>query len=134
MISGMAGALARPQNGTTMDRATPWTPFRDLLGFDPFRSLGSNWAYEYDVTRTEGGYEVEVPVPGFKAEQIDVTFKDGVLSVNGKNDRRTFARSFTVPEDVDAENIDAHVSDGMLVLTLNRRPEAQPKRISIKSR
>lgn len=130
----MAGALARPQNGTTVDRAAPWTPFRDLLGFDPFRSLGSNWAYEYDVTRTEAGYEVEVPVPGFKAEQIDVTFKDGVLSVNGKNERRTFARSFTIPEDVDAENIDAHVSDGMLVLALNRRPEAQPKKISIKSK
>lgn len=117
-----------------MDRATPWAPFRDLLGYDPFRSLGSNWAYEYDVTRTEAGYEVEVPVPGFKAEQIDVTFKDGVLSVNGKNDRRSFARSFTIPEDVDAENIDAHVSDGMLVLSLNRRPEAQPKKISIKTK
>lgn len=116
-----------------MDRAVPWTPLRDLLGFEPFRSLGSSWAYEYDVTRTENGYEVEVPVPGFKPEQIDVTFKDGVLSVNGKNERRTFARSFTVPEDVDTDNIEARVSDGMLVLSLNRRPEAQPKRISIRT-
>lgn len=130
----MASALARSQNGSQIDRTAPWTPFRDMLGFDPFRAFGSNWAYEYDVTRTETGYKVEVPVPGFKAEQIEVTFKDGVLSVNGKNERRTFARSFTVPEDVDVDNIDAQVNDGMLVLTLNRRPEAQPKRITIKGK
>lgn len=115
-----------------MDRAVPWTPLRDILGFDPFRSLGSNFAYEYDVTRTENGYEVEVPVPGFRPEHIDVTLKDGVLSVNGKSERRTFSRSFVIPEDVDADNIEARVSDGMLVLSLNRRPEARPKRITIK--
>ena len=128
----MPGALARPQNGAALERA-PWTPFRDLLGFDPFRSVASNWGFEYDVTRTESGYEVEVPVPGYKPDHIDVTFKDGVLTVNGKNERRTFTRSFTVPEDVDVDNIDGKVSDGMLVLHLNRRPEAQPKRITIKN-
>lgn len=130
----MAGALARTQNSSAIERMAPWTPFRDLLGFDPFRALGSNWGFEYDVTRTETGYDVEVPVPGFKPDQIDVTFKDGVLTVNGKNDRRTFARSFTIPEDVDIDNIDGQINDGMLVLTLNRRPEAQPKRITIKGK
>jgi HSP20 family protein len=130
----MAGAIARSQNGPTLDRVAPWTPFKDLLGFDPFRSLGSNWGFEYDVTRTETGYEVEVPVPGFKPDQIDVTFKDGVLTVNGKNERRSFTRSFTVPEDVDVDNIDGQINDGMLVLTMNRRPEAQPKRIVIQAK
>jgi HSP20 family protein len=130
----MASALARAQNGSSLERTAPWSPFRDMFGFDPLRTLGSNWAYEYDVTRTEAGYQVEVPVPGYKADHIEVTFKDGILSVTGKNDRRSFARSFTIPEDIDADNIAAEVDDGMLVLTLNRRPEAQPKRISIKSR
>lgn len=128
----MVSALARNQNGGAQ-RQMPWNSFRDIFGFDPLQTLNSNWAYEYDVTRTDNGYEVEVPVPGFKAQQVEVTFKDGILSVNGKNDRRTFARSFTVPEDVDADHISARVSDGMLVVSLNRRPEAQPKRISIAS-
>jgi len=130
----MASALARSQNGNTADRMAPWRPFRDLFGFDPFQSLGSNWAFEYDVTRTESGYEVEIPVPGYKPEQIEVTFKDGILSVSGKNDRRNFSRSFTIPEDVDTESIEAQINDGMLVLTLNRRPEAQPKRITIRGK
>jgi len=113
-------------------RLLPWSPYRDLLGFDPFQSLRSNWGFEYDVTRTEHGYDVEVPVPGFKPEQIDVSFKDGVLSVNAKSDRRSFSRAFTVPEDVDQEAIEARVTDGMLVLSLHRKPEAQPRRIQVK--
>jgi len=72
-----------------------------------------------------------VPVPGYKPEQIDVTFKDGVLSGNGKSDRRTFSRSFSVPEDVDNYHIAARVADGMLILALERRPETQPKRIAV---
>jgi len=55
-----------------------------------------------------------------------------VISINAKGERRSFSRSFTVPEDVDPEKIEAKVNDGMLVLTLARRPEAQPKRISVK--
>lgn len=107
-----------------------WSPVRDLLGFDPFAQVRPN-AFEYDVTRTDNGYDIEIPVPGFKAQHIDVLFQDGVLSVSGKNDRRTFTRSFTVPEDVDPDAINAKVEDGMLSLTLNRRPEAQPKKIHV---
>lgn len=131
----MTSSLARNINGaqpTGEGSMVPWTPFRDLLGFDPFQNLRSNWGFEYDVTRTDNGYAVEVPVPGYKAAQIDVTFKDGVISVNGKSERRTFSRSFTVPEDVDNDHIEAKVDDGMLVLTLQRRPEAQPRRIQVK--
>ncbi|MBC5801349.1 MAG: Hsp20/alpha crystallin family protein [Candidatus Eremiobacteraeota bacterium] len=129
----MTNSLARTNGGPAQGegRAAPWTPFRDLFGFDPFQNLRSNWAFDYDVSRTETGYQVEVPVPGYKPDQIDVTFKDGVLSVNGKTDRRTFSRSFTVPEDVDTERISARVENGMLLLELERRPETQPQRIAV---
>jgi HSP20 family protein len=100
--------------------------------FDPFRTLRYNWGFEYDVVRTENGYEVEVPVPGFKPEDVEVTFQDDLLSVNAKSERRSFSRSFTVPEDVDPDTIAARVANGMLVLTLTRRPEAQPRRIDVK--
>jgi HSP20 family protein len=129
----MMNSLAQRNNGgaPATGRTAPWTPFRDLFGFDPFQTLGSGWAYDYEVSRTDSGYNVEVPVPGYKPDQIEVTFKDGLLSVNGKSERRTFSRSFTIPEDVDAERISARVSDGMLMLSLERLPEMQPKRIAI---
>ena len=92
----------------------------------------TNWDYGFEVTRTETGYEVEVPVPGFSSSQIEVTFKDAIISVNGKNQKRSFSRSFTVPEDVDPEKISASVTDGMLKISLDRHPQAQPKRIVVK--
>jgi HSP20 family molecular chaperone IbpA len=123
----MPDTLAR--NDRAASRPASWTPFRDLLGFDPFQAMRG---FEYDVTRTENGYEVEMPVPGFKPENIDVTFKDDAVSVSGKTDRRSFSRSFMVPEDVDPDKIEARVTDGMLVLTLARLPEAQPRKIIVK--
>lgn len=124
----MTDSLTRSDRNQA-SRMASWTPFRDLLGFDPFQSMRG---FEYDVTRTENGYEVEVPVPGFKPEDVEVTYQDDVISVSAKSDRRSFSRSFTVPEDVDPDKIEANVSNGMLLLTLSRRPEAQPRRITVK--
>jgi HSP20 family protein len=118
--------------GTNLERPVPWTPMRNLLGFDPFENLRSSWGYDYDVSRTETGYAVEVPVPGYTSSQIEVAFKDGIVTVAGNSDRRTFTRSFTVPEDVDTDAIDARVENGMLTLELRRRPEAQPRKIQVK--
>jgi HSP20 family protein len=128
----MSDAFARCEVGRVDPVAAHRTPFRDLLGFDPFQSLRSNWGFAYDVTRTENGYEVEVPVPGFRPEDVEVTYQDDVIVINAKGERRAFSRSFLVPEDVDPDKIEARVTNGMLLLTLARRPEAQPRRITIK--
>ncbi len=86
-----------------------------------------------DISRTADGYVVEIPVAGFKPAQIDITYKENVLSVSGKNERRTFTRSLMLPDEIDPDRVDAHVEDGLLRLTLNRRPDAEPKRIQINS-
>ena len=64
--------------------------------------------------------------------QTSRMLKDGILTINAKNERRTFSRAFSVPEDVDAEKITAKVVDGMLEISLERHPAAQPKRIAVK--
>lgn len=127
----MANLLTRERgsDGSALAR-----PYVDLWG-DPFRNFFSsmNQISGMDVQRTETGYTVEIPVAGFRPDQIEATLEDGVLAVNGKNDKRSFTRSLAVPEDVDSEKIDAKVEDGMLTLTLELHPKAQPKRITIKS-
>lgn len=123
------GALVR--NGHAGAGMSQRSPLQSLFGFDPFQAVMSNWDYGFEVTRTENGYVVEVPVPSFNSSNVEITLKDGIVSVNGKNDRRTFARSFAVPEDVDPEKISASVVDGMLSITLQRHPAAQPKRIAV---
>jgi HSP20 family molecular chaperone IbpA len=123
------GALV--QNGQA-GRLAQRSPLQGVFGFDPFQAIVANWDYGFEVTRTENGYVVEVPVPGFNSSNVEITLKDGIVSVNAKNDRRTFSRSFTVPEDVDSDKIAASVTDGMLSITLERHPAAQPKRIVVK--
>jgi HSP20 family molecular chaperone IbpA len=60
--------------------------------------------------------------------------KENILTVSGKSERRAFTRSLQLPDDVDPESIEADVTDGLLSLALKRHPQAQPRRIEIKTR
>ncbi len=114
------------------------TPFGETFGWDPFRNFfthaGSVGGLTgVDVTRTDdGGYHVEIPVAGFKPEQIEVTLDDDVLTIAGKGERRQFTRSLLLPEEIDGENIQAKVEHGLLSLELRVHPKAQPKKIEVK--
>jgi HSP20 family protein len=132
----MSNQLARilGNGAVAQDRVVPWTPLRDLMGFDPFENLRASYGFDYDVSRNESGYEVDVPVPGYNPDQVIVSLKDGILSVAGKSQRRSFTRSFTIPEDVNVESIGASVQDGMLRHALPRRPEAKPRKIDVERR
>jgi HSP20 family protein len=129
---GQANSLATVDERTS--RLAPWTLFRDWFGFDPFANLRSLFNLDLSmvsVTSTENRYDVEIPVPGFAPEQIEVSYKDGVVTIRGKNDRRTFAQSITVPDDIDPDKTNAKIEHGMLLLSFERLPEAQPKRIKV---
>lgn len=107
----------------------------DLFGFDPLRAVfgGGQVGYQGEVTKTDDGWNVEMPVPGFRPEQIDVTVEDRVLTVTGKADRRSFQRSILLPEEVDTDAIEAKVEHGMLTLALRLHPKAQPRKIEVKA-
>lgn len=122
----MADLMVRPNGGGR-------SLVGDFLGIDPFRGLFGTTGYTYgpDVQRTESGWTIELPVPGFKPDQIDVTVEDRVLTVSGKSERRTFQRAFLLPEEVDADAIGAKVEHGMLALTLTLHPKAQPRKIPV---
>ena len=105
----------------------------DLLGWDPFRNFysGVGQAGGIEVARAENGYSVEIPVAGFRPEEIDVTLEDDVLTVSGKSEKRQFKRSLLLPEEIDGDNIQAKVEHGMLTIALNVHPKAQPKKIAV---
>lgn len=107
----------------------------DLFGFDPLRAFFGQAQYGLaaEVQRTENGWNVEIPVPGYRPDQIDVTVEDRVLTVTGKTERRNFQRSILLPEEVDADAIEANVENGMLTLALRLHPKAQPRKIEVKT-
>jgi HSP20 family molecular chaperone IbpA len=121
-------------NTTPAGGAVMYSPLREMLGYDPFRRFFSNVDPQIDVIRTENGFDVEIPVAGFKTDQIELVVKENILTVTAKNDRRAFTRSLKLPDDVDPQNIQAGVDNGLLTLVLARYPEAEPRRIEIKSR
>ncbi len=112
--------------------------FTDLLGFDPFRHVfpvlaNAPNAFGLNVIRTDDGYTVEVPVAGFRPDQIDVTVQEDTVVVSGKGDRRNFTRALVLPDEIDPDGISATVDHGLLTLRLGRRPETQPRRIPVGS-
>ena len=126
----MTNLQTQPTRGSVAARSV----FGDLLGYDPFRNFftGVGQVAGLDVSRDDsGGYTVEIPVAGFKPNEIEVTLEDDVLTITGKNERRQFRRSLLLPEDIDRDNIGAKVENGMLTLTLHAYPKAQPKKIAV---
>ena len=99
-----------------------------------------------DIFETGDALKVVMEVPGVPKEAVNVRIEDEVLSVEGRIETKNydgleplyteypvghFARSFTLPWQVDQSNITAHLEDGVLTLTLNKKPESKPRRIAI---
>ena len=132
MTNNVATMNRRDQNGS----AGPgiYSPVRDLLGYDPFRRFFSSVDPGIEVVRTEGGFEVEIPVAGFTAEQIEIVMKDDILTLTGKSERRSFTRSLQLPDEIDPQTVEAAVANGLLTLSLKRHPSVEPRRIEIKAK
>ena len=99
-----------------------------------------------DLWEEEGKWHVDLELPGVKQEAIDITLEKNVLRIAAaKNapegerkywrEERTygqFERQFSLPETVNPEGIEAVLEDGVLHLTLAKKPEAQPKKIEVR--
>ncbi len=98
------------------------------------------------VWEDEASYHVELDVPGVTRENVELTFEKGTLRITterpapedtrtGLVDERRYGkvtRTVTLPESIDPESINAELTNGVLHVTVQKKPEAQPKRIEIK--
>ncbi len=105
------------------------------------------WQPSVDISEHDSHFELHAELPGLSKDDVTVTVKDGVLSIEGEkkrtansadgNERRTeraygkFSRSFRLSEKVDAENIAASYKDGVLTLRVQKAEEVKPKSIEI---
>ncbi len=105
--------------------------------------------YGVDVREDADHIYVEAELPGFKKEEVDVTLENQTLTIsaerresNGQNkpqgewllnERRysRFLRSFTLPPTVDEHTVNAKLNDGLLTITLNKREETKPRKITV---
>lgn len=108
----------------------------------------ATWTPPVDIYDSGEGLVIEVDVPGVPRDQIQISVEDHVLRLQGERGARTevkedqyhrrerpygrFARSFTLPANLDSEEISAAVRDGVLVITVPRKAQSKPRQIQVK--
>ncbi|NDV96046.1 Hsp20/alpha crystallin family protein [Dysgonomonas sp. 521] len=136
------------------DRSGSFFPtfFSNYLNDDMFNFVEGNLPAT-NVSENEKAFNIELSVPGFKKEDIKIEIEKNVLKISAQNEVKSeekdenekvlrqefrtssFSRSFTIPENVDTENIVAAQKDGVLQVTLPKLDKAledKVKKIEIK--
>lgn len=137
-----------------MNQLTHWNPFKALArtesttGFDElFRNFGMVPDIRLDVSESDKTYTVKADIPGVKKEDIDVAVDGRQVTISAVASRQTETkgetslctersegqvyRSFALPVEVDAAAAQARYENGVLDLTLPKKPNGNGKRIKI---
>jgi len=121
--------------------------FRDSYGDREEALTTSTFAPPVDVYEDEHNVTLKIEVPGIEEKDIDVRVENNTLTVHGErkfekeekeeNFRRverqygSFTRSFTLPNTVDTDSIQANYEKGILKIQLAKKAEAKPKQIKV---
>jgi HSP20 family protein len=106
------------------------------------------WSPVVDIEDTELNYLIRAELPGLSKKNVKVVVEDGVLTLSGERDLErkvegktfhhiershgTFTRSFTLPENAEAESVSANYKDGLLEIRVAKSEEALPKSIEVR--
>jgi len=130
-----------------------WDPFGEFtqlwnrMGqlFESAEQAGSDaWIPAVETDETDDAYVVRAELPGMKREDVEVELRGNELRINGeiteeesgktlRSRHGRFAYRMSLPADADADKADAELADGILTVRLPKAPQAQSRRIEIKS-
>ncbi|MBB5218783.1 HSP20 family protein [Treponema rectale] len=129
--------------------------FDTLFGNDGFALTGCSTMPQVDVMETKDSYVLNMDLPGKTESDIELSLKEGILTIasvkqaDAKEDKETekeeeetkwlikerrnsdFRRTFQLPNDIDAEQVNASFKNGVLTVTMKKRPEPSVKKIAI---
>jgi HSP20 family protein len=124
---------------------------RSVLGemFGEGRPASRGFAPSVDVAENDDEYAITAELPGAKKEDVTVELHEGVLTIRGekkseheeKKDQAryverlygTFSRSFSLPPNASEDKLRASFEDGVLTIRVQKKEEAKPRVINIKS-
>lgn len=140
-----------------MVRYAPWALHQELVNefnryFD--RATGdassaatADWAPAVDIEEYADRFVLHADVPGVEPTSIEVTLEKGVLTLSGNREQTVaqagiehqrrerasgrFLRRFVLPDTADSEAVSASNRHGVLQVTIPKRAQAQPRRITV---
>lgn len=130
--------------------------FNDWLFGDGFNcNYSGNKVPAVDVTENNDSYVFNMDLPGRSEKDVNVELKDDILTIESakeaKKDEKTeekseknspkfllrerrhsdFTRRFTLPADINSDNVKAEFKNGVLTVRIGKTPKAAPKKIEI---
>ena len=118
----------------------------------PYRRMARRWAENREgtlgvnVREEDDAYVLSALVPGIKSDELNIQVLEDVVRIEGEyrmDDSKylvrellggSFTRTLRLPAPIDAEHVEAEVTNGVLTLRLPKAESARPKQIKIKSR
>ncbi len=154
----MANLIRRTQSQEPATTGGAWDPFRlmrDMLRWDPYRELDTvfgqaverSFAPTFEVKETKDAYVFRADLPDVKDSDLEISLTGNRLSISGRREQErheqgdtfyaseraygSFTRSFTLPEGIDGDNVSADLKHGVLTLSVPKKPEVQPRKVTI---
>lgn len=105
------------------------------------------WAPRTDMVETADNYEIRLDLPGLSKDDLKINMQERQLTVSGERRHEArneddeyvrverafghFHRSFTLPQSIQENNIEASYQDGVLTITVPKAEESKPRQIEI---
>jgi HSP20 family protein len=116
-------------------------------GSDQSDVVTSQWAPRVDVKEEEKRFVIQADIPGVDPKDIEINMDKGMLTIKGErnvekieeNEQFTrserqhgvFYRRFALPDTANPEGIKATGKNGVLEISIPKRPESTPRRIAV---
>lgn len=132
----------------------PFQLMRDML-VEPFRLLqpgwlggrGVTWTPSFEIRETDDAFVFRADMPGVRTEDLEISMIGNQLQISGKREQEqqqeegryhtyeraygSFSRVFSLPDSADADNIRAELNNGVLTLSIPKKPGSAPQRRKI---
>ena len=118
----------------------------------PYRRMARRWSENRErtlginVREEDDAYVLSALVPGIKSEELNIQVLEDVVRIQGEYETAdnqylvrelpsgSFNRTLRLPVPIDAEHVEADITNGILTLRLPKAESARPKQIKIQSR
>lgn len=121
-----------------------------IHGDEESHVITGNWVPAVDIREDDDAFVLHADLPGVDPDDIDVSMENGMLTIRGEREqdreeeqfgyrrvervRGSFYRRFSLPDNVDADNITARSEHGVLELVIPKRKTGQRTRVSVASK